>query len=593
MTDSRVVRADGDITITSDNFQVPYISLVGFNGNIGGLEITNDPDDTSRTLYSEGQDYTIRKLNNDSNDPAVSQVVLTLINANVNDSDTITFFIQNIEVVADDLQFKKQINQKEMQAFNESVMATLAANNQEQRETSDTGDADTLQAAKDYADAEDTKHSAADRAYTNERDNALYQAAQVWANQQDEVHSTNDRNYTDQRDTALFNDYNQQDEQHSLLDRLYTDGEINKLDERLSQEIIDSAGPQGNYEISLYARVLNDADKPAVPSAATYNGTTIGSIPRGWQEEFFGDIDDDTYDYYESFAEYNPSTNTLSDWSAVFVIGAEGATGPAGAKGEKGDKGDKGDPGTDGMDGTDGLDGAPGRDGTDGVSADVRHIVRVVRKEGTAVGDRNYYVENVAEIVQTDEFYIVNPVLAAGDDIPAAHAGKYAIKDANGLITYTLPNEGDTALIYADAQIDEADVNLDVNYIVAILIYEGGTWIITNSFFKNSINCIESGQAANAHGVRNQALGFSSSAAGQDAQARAGGSHAYGFYVTSNVPYGTVLGRQGVVGDHNTLVGIAAGTLLTPEQRLEQKDHNLAWKINRQGECYPKRDYYR
>ena len=186
-------------------------------------------------------------------------------------------------------------------------------------------------------------------------------------------------------------------------------------------------------------------------------------------------------------------------------------------------------------------------------NSELNHFVRVVRKEGTSVGDKDYYVENTTEIVQTDEYYIVNP--AGGGNIPAANNGDYAIKGSDGTITYTAPSNGDTAFIYADRQVDITDGDGNVstsneNRIVAILIYEGGRWIITNSFFKNANDCTESGTFANAEGLRNTASGDYSHAEGFDNNASGRGSHAEGSENTASGLYAHAEGsKNNVSGD--------------------------------------------
>ena len=123
-------------------------------------------------------------------------------------------------------------------------------------------------------------------------------------------------------------------------------------------------GPQGIYDVKLYSRVVHGATPPSVPSAR-YDGTTLSGISSGWQATFFGgDVDDDTYDYYESFASYNPATEILGGWNTPFKIGNE--AGPAGAKGDKGDKGDQGETGV----GEQGPQGDPGETGIQGPKGD-------------------------------------------------------------------------------------------------------------------------------------------------------------------------------------------------------------------------------
>ena len=301
--------------------------------------------------------------------------------------------------------------------------------------------------------------------------------------------------------------------------------------------------------------------------------------------------------------------------------GEQGDTGPVGPQGEKGDRGQK---------------------GLDGLNAPV-HFVRVVRKEGTSVSDQDYYVENISEIVQVNEYYIVNP--AGGGDIPSTNNASFAIKDNDGVITYSEPNNGDTAMIYADRQVDITDGDGNVsqsneNRIVAILVHEGGQWIITNSYFKNANNVTETGAFANAEGISTTASGETSHAEGTESTASgrishaegfnttasgitshaegllteatgdyshsegdttlasgqashaeglrttASGraSHAQGFNTTVSNNYGHIQGRYGVVGDDDTLSGIAYGdSVPTDDEKTGSADVGLVWKVDQSG----------
>ena len=280
------------------------------------------------------------------------------------------------------------------------------------------------------------------------------------------------------------------------------------------------------------------------------------------------------------------------------------------------------------------------------VASDSSNSVRVVRKEGTAVGDKDYYVENVAEIVQTDEFYIVNPGTGGSNsDIPASEASKYAIKASDGTITYTSPNNGDMAFIYADKQTDITDAsgnvdNSNENRIVAILIYEGDKWIITGSYFKNANNINERGVWANAEGRDTTATGAYSHAEGLNTTAsnsathaegsgsiasgdishaegsgsRAAGhyshaeggntqangdwshaegrntvasgdhSHAQGYKTTANKENTSIMGKFGVVGNTSTVAGIAwGGSEPSGAQITGDADVGLVWKVDKSG----------
>ena len=246
------------------------------------------------------------------------------------------------------------------------------------------------------------------------------------------------------------------------------------------------------------------------------------------------------------------------------------------------------------------------------------HFVRTVRKEGRSISDKDYYVENVAEIVQTDEFYIVNPIANLLGDIPDADAGKFAIKASNGTITYTAPTNGDTAMVYADRQVDITDNDGNVssvneNRIVGILVYEGNNWVITNSFFKNANACTETGGFANAEGNNNNARGSQSHAEGFTNNADGVNSHAEGFSNTASgssshaegegnradgyvshaggsnnivtTRFGHVHGRFGVLADPKTVSAVAYSSRFpNPTERAGDKDVNLIWKVNQDGD---------
>ena len=260
----------------------------------------------------------------------------------------------------------------------------------------------------------------------------------------------------------------------------------------------------------------------------------------------------------------------------------------------------------------------------------VNHAVKVVRKEGTSVGDKDYYVENTAEIVQDDEYYIVNPTLPSGSTIPSTEAGKYAIKNGS-TITYTAPENGDMAFIYADRQVDIADgdggvFDVNENRIVAILIHEGGKWIITSSYFKNANGPTETGVWANAEGDFNiasgrgshaeglentasgryahaegsdniasgpssHAEGSSNTASGNRSHAEGHGntasgdySHAQGIWTTAKNYSSTISGQNGVVANPTTITGIAWGAN-TPNdaQKTGSADVGLVWKADQSG----------
>ena len=256
------------------------------------------------------------------------------------------------------------------------------------------------------------------------------------------------------------------------------------------------------------------------------------------------------------------------------------------------------------------------------VGSDSSNSVRVVRKQGTGIGNNNNYIEAESDIVQIDEFYIVNPGVSGAGNISATHAGKYAIKNAEGVITYTSPKNGDMAFIYADNQAD----NTSTKQVVAILIYEGGAWVQTNSYFKNGNNITETGQYANAEGSATRATGNASHAEGIASAATASYSHAEGYYsdatahsshaegrettasgvnshaeglstiasgvnshaqgnqTTANKNDTAIMGRNGVVGDPNTVVGVAwANTAPVDADKTASVDKNLIWKVDTFG----------
>ena len=164
-------------------------------------------------------------------------------------------------------------------------------------------------------------------------------------------------------------------------------------------------GPQGVYRFTIYRSVLHGATRPATPSGGSVSNGAL-TAPTSWSETFPTEQVrlQSTYDTYESFANYNPASNSLGSWSVPFKIdveagpagpagpqgnpgargpagpagqngqdGAPGAQGQQGVQGEKGDKGDKGDPGNDGAAGArgpQGLQGPAGDPGAQGAKGD-------------------------------------------------------------------------------------------------------------------------------------------------------------------------------------------------------------------------------
>ena len=252
MDDSNVVRANNTITITTNVFQLPYTSLVGIYGRINGVDFTNDESDNDKTLYTEGAQYTIKKLNNNDDDPVVSKMVLTLINTTAADSDTITFFIKPTGIVPEDLQYKKQLVQKEIQGFNEAVQANLAAENEKTKiDISEADDATyerAVAAAEEYANIHDQLHQNSTEAYARLQDKIKLDEAKDDATAKDNVVLSTARadaeSIATEKDNELFiaaqtswkaadviqqNYTDRRDDQHSAADRAHTNAEIAKV----------------------------------------------------------------------------------------------------------------------------------------------------------------------------------------------------------------------------------------------------------------------------------------------------------------------------------------------------------------------------
>ena len=273
------------------------------------------------------------------------------------------------------------------------------------------------------------------------------------------------------------------------------------------------------------------------------------------------------------------------------------------------------------------------------------HSVRAVRKKGTDFGDKEYFINALGDIDQRDEYYIINPTASELTDINVAHAGKYVIWPSGEDILYIIPDNGDVALVYADRQVDITDTDGNVstaneNRIVAILIYEGGNWVITNSYFKIANNPTETGAFSNAEGNGNTASGVSSHAegsrtiasgdyshtegnrtnssgdfshaegilnvsSGNYSHAEGSGntasglaahvegtgnaasgrsSHAEGEYTTAKTDYSTISGYRGVVANLKTVAGIAYGSSVPSNaQRAGSEDVGLVWKVDQTG----------
>ena len=204
--------------------------------------------------------------------------------------DTLTFILNKTAktTLSFTAESVRNITPSNLQDNNEGTLETMAAVLGEARESHETDDGTTLEAAKVYADGQDA-----------------IQTEQL---------------------------------------KEFTTDEINS-------RLANTQGPQGKYDVSLYSRVAQGDPAFPTPTNIGFDGNDFTNVPNGWQSEFFGTLDEENFDYYESFATYDPSTGTLSDWATPFLLGADaGPTGPAGPVGPRGPAG------TDGRDGRDGSD---------------------------------------------------------------------------------------------------------------------------------------------------------------------------------------------------------------------------------------------
>ena len=110
-----------------------------------------------------------------------------------------------------------------------------------------------------------------------------------------------------------------------------------------------SQGPQGIYRFIIYRFVNHGTTAPATPTGGSVSSGTL-TAPTSWSTAFPSTqvSAPATYDVYESFASYNPASDSLGAWSTPFKIDVE--AGPPGPAGPKGDKGDPGAPGGGGSD---------------------------------------------------------------------------------------------------------------------------------------------------------------------------------------------------------------------------------------------------
>lgn len=85
-------------------------------------------------------------------------------------------------------------------------------------------------------------------------------------------------------------------------------------------------GPQGLYRVNIYRYVSSGTPSPSNPS-----GGSRVLAPSDWSFDFPStQVSDPAFDVYQSFAEYDSSNNTLTDWSVPFEIGNQGPPGVAG-----------------------------------------------------------------------------------------------------------------------------------------------------------------------------------------------------------------------------------------------------------------------
>ena len=89
-----------------------------------------------------------------------------------------------------------------------------------------------------------------------------------------------------------------------------------------------SDGDDAPFLVYLWTQVPTDTAAPT--PAATYNGTTFGNL--GDYVSTFPGVTTGM-DTYQTFAEYNPNTETLGNWATPYEVSAIGPPGPAGPTG--------------------------------------------------------------------------------------------------------------------------------------------------------------------------------------------------------------------------------------------------------------------
>ena len=598
MDDSNVVRANNTITITTNAFQLPYTSLVGIYGRINGVDFTNDESDNDKTLYTEGANYTIKKLNNNDDDPVVSKMVLTLINTTAADSDTITFFIKPTGIVPEDLQYKKQLVQKQIQGFTEGVQANLAAENEKtKRDISEASD-DTYDRAIAYANQQDDVHDASIRAYARQQDadrkketlDEAFIRARDTANHLDSLRSTaanayadtkaqEAEDYADTRDNLLAGVLRGETDAKDTALRLLLEAFVNRRD----LNYFGQSKTYTNTEINKVKTLINNIQTGLIGHSIDANGNLILNFADGTSETInLSSLLSDEIAAIELRLDAIEAKNTEQDGRLDAIETKNVEQDNSIADIERINNGQ-------------GISIRNAEQKIDLLVLENNKIdgfVRVVRKEGTSISDKDYFVENEAELIQRREFYIVNPQLGETidgtlitGDIAVENKGKYANQDG-GIITYTDPKDGDTAFIYADRGVDITDGDGNVSHenesrIIAVLVHEGGQWIITNSYFKNANNCIESGAFANAEGEGTIASEYAAHAEGRNTTASGKYAHAEGTWHAQsnrrNVASGEASHTEGVGneasgrGSHaEGWLNIASETAAHAEGRLNE-----------------------
>ena len=606
----RVYKYRDSITLSANTQSVETTSF--FTTNTAFVNVMLNRSNADRLLV-EGTDYTIEKVSNDIQ----SAVMITAIGGPFLSGDTLTFILNKSAKTT--LSFTSEnvrgITPSTVQDNNEGTLETMAAVLGVADDSAKEGDATTLKAAETYADGQDAIHSAADRQFTEDEITRQLAGIREKDREQDEkINAAGTSLVSGQVLTAQKTFYhdpnriggNEGQAMYEIIDilkgsdanakLLYTErqaGSFVSANDFMplttedftvgneTHEALVASFPGNILEYTYLAVGFNDSDvqlqkSELIPIKTIANGFDwILSDARAQENDFKRELRVRiAYDETENISKVKfhkervPGSRDAS--TAVYLFTAYLIKETAKAL----------------------L--------TDNNA--FKHFIRVVRKEGSDFGDRDYYVENIAEVVQEDEFYIVNP--GGGGDIPAANNGYFAIKNSDGVITYTVPKNGDTAIIYADRQVDIRDTDGSVshaneNKIAAILIYEGGRWVITNSYFKTANECIETGAFANAEGNRNEATGDYSHAEGWNSDATglvahaegsatlASGrvSHAQGQGTVAKTDFSSISGRYGVLGDPDTLVGIAWGRFApNTSDETASVDKDLIWKINKDGD---------